>query len=118
MNEIARPKLPATAKLEETFEYEAHALANLLPMMKEEEFANHKADIKSQGILQRITLYNDGSGLKILDGRNRYKAAKEVGLNFTAANFKTFTGTLVEAKPAFSQPTCIVVISRMPKSKT
>ena len=34
----------------------------------------------------------------ILDGRNRSRAAKELGLKLTAANFKEFTGTAAEAE--------------------
>ena len=34
----------------------------------------------------------------LLDGRNRYRAARELGLKLTAANFKTFDGTPAEAE--------------------
>ena len=53
-----------------------------------------KRDIAKQGILVQITLYEG----RILDGRNRYKAGKEVGHNFVAANFKEFVGTMAEAE--------------------
>lgn len=88
-------KLPI-AKLE-TVDYEnlgAHELANLLPMIDEGNFANLKADIAKQGILEPIVLFEG----KILDGRNRYKAAKAVGLKLTAANFRPFEGTYAEAE--------------------
>jgi ParB-like chromosome segregation protein Spo0J len=78
--------------------YEPHPLANLFPMIKGTEFEALKADIASRGILQPITLYDDGSGSKILDGRNRYAAGKAAGYKFTAANFKEFKGTLAEAE--------------------
>jgi hypothetical protein len=35
---------------------------------------------------------------KSLDGRNRYKAAKEVGYKFTEADFREFVGTLEQAE--------------------
>jgi len=35
---------------------------------------------------------------RILDGRNRYRAAKELGLELSAANFKIFQGTQAEAE--------------------
>jgi hypothetical protein len=58
------------------------------------EFANLKADIAKNDIQQPIGLYED----KILDGRNRYKAAKEVGYKFTEADFREFVGTLEQAE--------------------
>jgi ParB/RepB/Spo0J family partition protein len=79
-------------------EYVAHELANVFDMIKGTELEELKADIKQNGILQPITLYDDGSGLKILDGRNRYAAAKAVGHTFTPANFKEFKGTPKEAE--------------------
>jgi hypothetical protein len=78
--------------------YEAHSLANLFPMIKGVEFENLKADIASRGILQPITLYDDGSGLKILDGRNRHAAGRAIGYKFTVANFKKFEGTCADAE--------------------
>jgi hypothetical protein len=78
--------------------YEAHSLANVFPMIKGTEFENLKADISKQGILQPITLYDDGSGPKIIDGRNRYAAGKATGYKFTAANFREFKGTLADAE--------------------
>jgi ParB-like chromosome segregation protein Spo0J len=90
-------KLPPAAQLA-TADYEPHRLANLFPMIKGAEFENLKADIAARGILQPITLYDDGSGLKILDGRNRYAAGKATGYKFTAANFKKFEGTPAEAE--------------------
>jgi ParB-like chromosome segregation protein Spo0J len=88
-------KLPPAAI---AYEYVAHELANLLPMIQGDEFENLKADIKKNGILQPIALYDDGSGLKILDGRNRYAAAKAVGFKLTSVNFTKFTGDKVAAK--------------------
>jgi ParB-like nuclease domain len=97
MNDVAR--LPATP----TLTYDnliAHELANVFDMIQGKEFEELKADIKAHGILVPITMYNDGSGLKILDGRNRYAAAKAVGHTFLAGNFKEFHGTLKEAEAA------------------
>ena len=79
------------------FEYVAHELANLLPMIDENNFANLKADIAKQGILEPIVLFEG----RILDGRNRYKAAKACGHKFTAANFKTFEGNYTEAEATY-----------------
>lgn len=55
---------------------EAHKFANLFPMMENVEFNELKKDIKENGLIESvITLEN-----KILDGRNRYKACKELGI--------------------------------------
>ena len=87
---------PPTARLEapSTYSYEAHPLAALMPMMDDDAFAQHKADVGKHGVREPITLYQG----MILDGRNRYKAAKELGLTLSATNFKEFTGTPAEAE--------------------
>jgi len=81
---------------EPAFDYsnlEAHELANLLPMIDDVNFANLKADIEKNGILEPILLFEG----KILDGRNRYRAAKEVG-RLTPTKFKMFEGSYAEAE--------------------
>ena len=55
---------------------EIHAAANIFPMMSECEFAHFKQDIKKHGQKEWIALYQG----KILDGRNRYKACIELGI--------------------------------------
>ena len=94
--EIKPRALPIAPKLEvpSSFNYEAHPLAALMPMMDDDAFANLKADIAKRGIEHPMTTYQ---GL-LLDGRNRYKAAKELALKLTTANFKEFTGTAAEAE--------------------
>jgi ParB-like chromosome segregation protein Spo0J len=75
---------------------EAHPLANEYPMADEHELKGLMESIKSNGIYanNKITVYEG----KILDGRNRYKAAKEVGHKFTANDFFEFIGTLEKAE--------------------
>jgi ParB-like nuclease family protein len=58
-----------------TKEYEIHPLANLLPPMTDEEFNDLVADIKKNGLIEPITIYED----KILEGRHRYKACEKLG---------------------------------------
>src|SRR5262245_32996697 len=72
---------------------EAHELANLLPMIDDVNFANLKADIEKNGILEPILIFEG----RILDGRNRYRAGKAVG-RLTGTKFKTFDGTYAEAE--------------------
>ena len=71
-------------------EYEAHPIADLFPMMSDEEIANQAEDIKKHGLLHPILLFEG----KILDGRNRYKSCKRAGVE---PRFETFTGTFTEA---------------------
>ena len=52
-----------------------HPLADLIPPMSEEEYTRLRDDIKEQGLLEAITLYEG----MILDGRHRYRACEEVG---------------------------------------
>jgi len=90
-------RLPAAPQLEPATDYMnlvAHPLANLFPMIEGAEFAALQANVAENGILQQIVLYQG----QILDGRNRYKAAKACGHTFKPENFKQFTGTLAEAE--------------------
>jgi len=57
-------------------EYEFHPIANVFPLMMGDEFKRFKKDIKSNKLREPIVIY-DG---KILDGRNRYNACKDLGL--------------------------------------
>jgi ParB-like chromosome segregation protein Spo0J len=72
----------------------AHELASLMDLIEGRAFEDLKADIKKQGILTPIVLYEG----KILDGRNRYRAAKAVGHKFVGANFEVFEGDLAAAE--------------------
>jgi hypothetical protein len=85
-----RPMPPAANLLEpDHLNLTPHPSAALMPMMDEESFKMFKANISKEGIKEPMIIYQ---GL-LLDGRNRYRAARELGLKLTAANFKTFDGT-------------------------
>lgn len=56
---------------------EFHRAAMLLPLMKGEEYERLKADIAANGQIEPIWLHPDGS---ILDGRNRYIACRDLGI--------------------------------------
>lgn len=71
----------------------AHEFANADRMMTDAEFEGLKASIKAQGVLEPIKLFEG----KILDGRNRYKAAKAVAHKFKPTDFVLFPGTSDEA---------------------
>jgi hypothetical protein len=55
---------------------ESHEVAAIFPMMGEDEYARLVASIKANGLREPIWTYQD----KIIDGRNRYKACIEAGV--------------------------------------
>lgn len=65
---------------------EGHKFANIFPMIDGEELENLKKDISEHGLLNSIVLYEN----KILDGRNRFKACKELNIK---PNFEEYKGS-------------------------
>lgn len=55
---------------------EVHPVAALFPLMGEEEFASLKADIAANGQREPVWLHQG----RLIDGRNRYRACTELGL--------------------------------------
>lgn len=53
-----------------------HKIANIFPMMDGDNYLNLKNDIKTNGLREPILIYEG----KIIDGRNRYKACMELGI--------------------------------------
>lgn len=74
--------------------YTFHILNQVFPVMPDEDLAQLGKDILANGLRQPITLY-DG---QILDGKNRYLAARLVGAQLHVDNFHTFDGDLHQAK--------------------
>jgi len=68
-----------------------HPLANQFPMMSAPEFEALKADIEENGLNDKILLFQG----KILDGRNRYQACLDVGIE---PEYEDFSGTYEEAQ--------------------
>jgi len=66
-------------------ELEFHEIANLFPLMFGEEFKEFKEDIKKNGLQEPIALYEG----KILDGRNRYNACKELRIEAEFEEYKS-----------------------------
>ena len=65
--------------------YEYHELANLFPLMDESQYSDLVADIKENGLVESIVLHEG----KILDGRNRYNACNDAGVE---PNFVVYEG--------------------------
>lgn len=59
-----------------TTNYEYHPVANIFPMMSDDEFAALVEDIRANGQRQPIYLHED----RIIDGRNRYRACQQLGI--------------------------------------
>lgn len=64
---------------------EFHKYANLFPMMQIEEYQKLIADVKENGLVEKIILHEG----KILDGRNRFMACGEAGIQ---PEFETYAG--------------------------
>jgi hypothetical protein len=71
-------------------ERQAHEYADKFPMLAEPELKELADDIKKNGLLEPIRIYQD----KILDGRNRYAACKLAGVT---PRLVIFSGTDEEA---------------------
>ena len=56
--------------------YEYHELANLFPLMDNSQYGDLVSDVKSNGLIESIVLHEN----KILDGRNRYNACNDAGV--------------------------------------
>jgi len=65
---------------------EFHPLANLFPLIEGEEFDALVGDIRENGLHEAIDLFQG----KILDGRNRWRAAKAAGIELERRNIRHF----------------------------
>lgn len=70
-----------------------HELANVFPLLANEQMQELAQDIKANGLREQITLFNG----RVLDGRNRYSAAKIATFDLTPECFETFDGTTEDA---------------------
>lgn len=65
-------------------ELEIHPAALILPKMGNDEFEEFKEDIAGNGLIEPIVLFQG----KVLDGRNRYLACQELGIEMWARNWE------------------------------
>jgi ParB-like chromosome segregation protein Spo0J len=68
--------------------YEFHPIAEIFPMLEEEDLKALAEDIKAKGLREPITLY-DG---KVLDGRNRYRACELAEVELWSDQFIQYEG--------------------------
>jgi N6-adenosine-specific RNA methylase IME4 len=59
-------------------ELDFHPVADIFPMMSDLEFAGLVDDIKVNGLREPVWLHGDG---RIIDGRNRYRACRQIGMD-------------------------------------
>ncbi|MFD2185006.1 MT-A70 family methyltransferase [Rhodoplanes azumiensis] len=67
-----------------------HEIANVLPMLEYGEVAELESDIKRNGLIEPVVVFED----RILDGRNRQRACRTAGVT---CRYVEFTGTHAEA---------------------
>lgn len=65
-------------------EYDFHDTANAFPFISGDAYDTLKEDIRINGILEPIYLFEG----KIIDGRNRYRIAKELGLDIPTQEYE------------------------------
>ena len=68
--------------------YEFHPLANIFPMLDDNELKALAEDIKAKGLTEPITLYEG----KVLDGRNRYRACDLAEVELRQDHFTQYEG--------------------------
>ena len=71
-----------------------HPAASLFPEMNASEFASLKADIRDRGLMVPISLSADG---RIIDGRHRYKACRELKIEPTCVRNKGYDNEAIIA---------------------
>ena len=67
---------------------EFHEIANIFPMMTGDDYNALKDDIEANGLIESVVIYEG----KILDGRNRYRACKELDFGLTTMGVDTYDG--------------------------
>ena len=88
MAENHKDKLPHLASEIKSLMYEFHPLADIFPMLDDNELKALAEDIKAKGLTEPITLYEG----KVLDGRNRYRACDLAEVELRQDHFTQYEG--------------------------
>lgn len=65
-------------------DYEFHPIANIFPLIDGDDFTALVADVAENGVLEPVWLYEE----KILDGRNRWRAAKAANVECPTRDYE------------------------------
>ena len=79
---------------QDRIDYPIHELALIFPPLGPEDFSGLVESIRTSGLISPITLWDDGNGAAIIDGRNRYLACREAR---ERPIFSHFTGSREDA---------------------
>ena len=72
-----KPAKTASGRSDQDLKVKFHPAANIFPMMNAEDYEGLKSDIEKHGLIEPIQTYQG----KIIDGRNRYLACCELGID-------------------------------------
>jgi hypothetical protein len=64
--------------MKKTLPVKVHPIADIFPMMSDDEFAGLKADIEANGVRECVVFWNE----QLVDGRNRMAAMIDLGLDW------------------------------------
>lgn len=64
--------------------FEIHQIAEIFPRMSDTEFASLTADIKANGLLEPVWIYEN----KVIDGRHRFLACRDLGITPKTRNYE------------------------------
>ena len=77
-----------------------HPLADIFPLLEGDAFDELVADIKANGLREKMDLYEG----KIIDGRNRHRALQRLGIDPSADPKKYFRKAITPTRPAAISP--------------
>lgn len=80
------------SEIHDTVTVQFHPVADIFPMMSAQEYADLVADIREHGLREPVWLHHDG---RIIDGRNRWLACAEIGIEPATRTYEGADESLV-----------------------